>query len=161
MTGIPSQVDAGIVQKLLQGELAAIEVDGEVVSRGKILRQILNELVYGKGLLEYGAGRDGNEIVLPRRKVNHQILEALAGVSPESLTVRPLYRDDGDPKRTHPAGFLHPALREEPMWRFPASWNHQGALATDSFLSAESFPADSAGFGRRGSEGRERSAPRS
>jgi DNA-directed RNA polymerase subunit beta' len=61
-------VDAGIVQKLLQGELTAIEVESEVVSREKILRQILNELVYGKVLLDTVRDEAGNEIVPPARK---------------------------------------------------------------------------------------------
>lgn len=138
VTGIPSQVDAGIVQKLLQGELTAIEVESEVVSREKILRQILNELVYGKVLLDTVRDEAGNEIVPAGQEVNHQILEALAGVFPESLTVRPLYAATETKRLIQRVSFIR-RLREEPVWRSLLHGITKAALATDSFLSAASF----------------------
>jgi DNA-directed RNA polymerase subunit beta' len=70
--------------------------------------------------------------------VNHQILEALAGVFPESLTVRPLYAATETKRLIQRVSFIR-RLREEPVWRSLLHGITKAALATDSFLSAASF----------------------
>ncbi|MCF7936733.1 MAG: DNA-directed RNA polymerase subunit beta' [Synergistales bacterium] len=135
---IPRKVEATVIRGLMDGTLTAVEVEGEILSREKLLRQVFNEIAYGKVLLQRVINRRGECIAEPGQDVNHNILEMLVKAAPETLVLRPIYAPQETKLLIQRVSFVR-RLREEPQWKPLLHGITKAALATDSFLSAASF----------------------
>ncbi|MDO9508131.1 MAG: DNA-directed RNA polymerase subunit beta' [Thermovirgaceae bacterium] len=135
---IPQLIEGSVVRGLVEGELAAVEIDGEILSRDAILRRVLSEVAYTKVLLEPVKNRLGEEVAGTGSEVNSQVLDALVSADPEELVLRPIFTQAETKRLLQRVGFVR-RLREEPTWKPVIHGITKAALATDSFLSAASF----------------------
>jgi DNA-directed RNA polymerase subunit beta' len=138
VTDIPQLVDGSVVRGLVEAELTAVEVDGEILSRDAILRKVLSDVAYGKVILEPVKDKKGDVVVDSGSEVNSQVLDALLSADPDELVLRPIFTQS-ETKRTLQRVTFVRRLREEPTWKPVIHGITKAALATDSFLSAASF----------------------
>ncbi len=138
MADAPSIVDGSIVRGIIEGNIIAIEVEGKVLSREGILKELFNEIAYGKVLLEpvYGTLRD--VVVEAGREINQEIVDKLVAAEPQELVLRPIYAQSRLERIIQRVSFVR-RLREEPQWKPVVLGVTKAALATESFLSAASF----------------------
>jgi len=135
---IPQLIDGSVVRGLVEGDLTAVEIDGEILSRDAILRRVLSEVAYGKVLLEPVSNKAGDVLAEAGSEVNSQVLESLLSADPEELVVRPIFTQSESKRLLQRVSFVR-RLREEPVWKPVIHGITKAALATDSFLSAASF----------------------
>ncbi|HOP52553.1 MAG TPA: DNA-directed RNA polymerase subunit beta', partial [Synergistales bacterium] len=138
VTDIPQLIDGSVVRGLVEGELTAVEIDGEILSRDAILRKVLSDVAYGKVLLEPVINKTGEVVADAGSEVNTQVLEALLSADPDEMVLRPIFTQ-AETKRTLQRVTFVRRLREEPIWKPVIHGITKAALATDSFLSAASF----------------------
>ncbi|HQQ11063.1 MAG TPA: DNA-directed RNA polymerase subunit beta' [Synergistales bacterium] len=135
---IPQLIDGSVVRGLVEGELTAVEIDGEILSRDAILRRVLSDVAYGKVILEPVSDKTGEVVADAGSEVNTQVLEALLSADPDEMVLRPIFTQ-AETKRTLQRVTFVRRLREEPIWKPVIHGITKAALATDSFLSAASF----------------------
>ncbi|HQA36927.1 MAG: DNA-directed RNA polymerase subunit beta' [Acetomicrobium sp.] len=135
---IPPIVDGSIVRGIIEGKTTAIEADGEIYSRQKILHSVMTEKIYGKVLLEPVKDNLGNIVVSAGTEINQQVLERIIEVEPTKIVVRPILALSQVERLIQRVIFVR-KLRQEPIWKPVLLGITKAALATDSFLSAASF----------------------
>ncbi len=135
---IPQLIDGSVVRGLVERELAAVEIDGEILSRDAVLRGVLSDTAYTKVLLEPVRNSLGEEVAGAGSEVNSQVLDALVSADPEELVLRPIFTQSETKRLLQRVSFVR-RLREEPTWKPVIHGITKAALATDSFLSAASF----------------------
>lgn len=133
----PSIVDGSIVRGLIEGQLAAISLDDEIVSRQSVLKDVIADKCYGKVVLERVESGDGL-FVESGQEINKDILDILASAAPEELVLRPLFCHTESRSVVSRVTFVR-KLRQAPECRKFIHGITKAALATDSFLSAASF----------------------
>ncbi|QTX31533.1 DNA-directed RNA polymerase subunit beta' [Aminithiophilus ramosus] len=131
-------VDGSVVRGLVEGSLTAVQIEGEIVTRQKILAQTMSDTVYGKVILETVRDGQGRVVAEPGQEVNHALLDALVMADPSELVVRPIYGASEMKRLIQRVGFVR-RLREEPQYSAVIHGITKAALNTDSFLSAASF----------------------
>jgi DNA-directed RNA polymerase subunit beta' len=122
----------------VEGDLTAVEIEGQIHTRDTILHEVLTDVAYGKVLLEDITDRKMNVVANAGREVNHQVLDAIVAADPDELVVRPISTQSETKNLVHRVSFVR-RLREEPIWKPVIHGITKAALATDSFLSAASF----------------------
>jgi len=135
---IPQLIEGSVVRGLVEGELAAVEIDGEILSRDTVLRRVLSETAYTKVLLEPVRNSIGEDVAGAGTEVNNQVLDLLVSANPEELVLRPIFTQSDTKRLLQRVSFVR-RLREEPTWKPVIHGITKAALATDSFLSAASF----------------------
>lgn len=138
VTEISHLVDGSVVRGLVDGELAAVEIEGEILSREKLLTQVITDIAYGKVVLETVIDSKGRTVVEAGQEVNHSLVDALALSDPTELVLRPIYGATEGKCLVQRITFVR-RLREEPIWSPVVHGITKAALTTDSFLSAASF----------------------
>ncbi|GAB1427161.1 DNA-directed RNA polymerase subunit beta' [Aminivibrio sp.] len=140
VTEIPQLVDGSIIKGVLDGHISAIEIEGEIFSRDRFLRDLLSTKIYGKVLLEPVYDRGNNLLADAGQEVNQQVIEILAG-SPDiqELVVRAMGAARKDEVKIIQRATFVRKLREGPKIKPFVHGITKAALATDSFLSAASF----------------------
>ena len=138
ITDIPQMMDGSVVRALVEGAITAVDIDGVIVTREKILHQVLSEKIYGKILLETVCDAQGRIVAEFGREINNQLIENLVQFCPEQLTVRPMLAPTEIQQLIQRLSFVR-RLQEEPQHRPVVHGVTKAALATDSFLSAASF----------------------
>ncbi|EFQ24068.1 DNA-directed RNA polymerase, beta' subunit [Aminomonas paucivorans DSM 12260] len=133
-----NRVDMEIVEGLLAGSVTAVELESGILTRDKLVHQVLTDKVYGKVLLEPVRDALGDVVVPAGREINHQTLGELVKACPSDLVVRPILAQSELRRVIQRVTFVR-RLREEPEWRPVVHGVTKAALATDSFLSAASF----------------------
>ena len=140
VTEIPQLVDGSIIKDVLDSHISAIEIEGEIFSRDRFLRDLLSTKIYGKVLLEPVYDRGNNLLADAGQEVNQQVIEILAG-SPDiqELVVRAMGAARKDEVKIIQRATFVRKLREGPKIKPFVHGITKAALATDSFLSAASF----------------------
>ncbi len=138
VSDISHMVDGRVVRGLVEGDLAAVEIEGHIHTRDSILHEVLTDVAYGKVLLEDVTDRKMNVVARAGKEVNHQVLDAIVAADPDELVVRPISTQSETKNLIHRVSFVR-RLREEPVWKPVIHGITKAALATDSFLSAASF----------------------
>ncbi len=133
----PSIVDGSVVRGLIDGELAAIAIDDEIVSREGVLKDVIADKCYGKVLLER-VELNGKVIADGGQEVNRGILDSLASAAPSEMVLRPIFCHTETRSVIARVSFVR-KLRQNPECRKFIHGITKAALATDSFLSAASF----------------------
>jgi DNA-directed RNA polymerase subunit beta' len=131
-------VDGSVVRGLVEGNLTAVQIEGEIVTRDKILAQTLSDTVYGRVILEVVKDGQGRVVAEPGQEVNHALLDALVLADPDEIVVRPIYGAAETKRLIQRVSFVR-RLREEPQYSAVIHGITKAALNTDSFLSAASF----------------------
>ncbi|MCE5201297.1 MAG: DNA-directed RNA polymerase subunit beta' [Synergistaceae bacterium] len=131
-------IDGSIVRGIVEGTISGIESEGSIITREKIIRQVLTEKALGKILLETVKDEKGNVIAEAGLEINSDILDKLASAASDNITVRPKQAASDHKQLIQRVSFVR-RLREEPQWRPVVHGVTKAALATDSFLSAASF----------------------
>ncbi len=135
---IPSMVDGGVVRGLVEGTIVAIDLEGTILTREKLLLQVLKESAYGKILLETIFNSAGLVVADARQEIGQDVVEHIVSASPEQVTVRVQSAPTEVRKIIQKVAFIR-RLREVPESRPVVHGVTKAALATDSFLSAASF----------------------
>ena len=131
-------VDGSVVRGLVEGSLTAVQIEGEIATRDKILSQTLSDTVYGRVILEVVKDGQGRIVAEPGQEVNHALLEALVLADPDEVVIRPIYGAAETKRLIQRVSFVR-RLREEPQYSAVIHGITKAALNTDSFLSAASF----------------------
>ncbi len=137
---VPQLVDGSVVRDMLKGSLSAIEIEEDIFSRDRFIRDILSSKIYGKVLLEPIYDRKGTLLADAGSEVNQAIVDTLAS-SPDiqELVVRPIGAPRKDVKAVIQRVSFVRKLREGPKVKPFVHGITKAALATESFLSAASF----------------------
>ena len=136
LADIPQFVDAHVVQSMAQGDITAIETDEGLLSRSKLLENVLAEKLKGKVLLNLTAS-DGDYAV-PSQEITDETLREILSRNATELDVRSAAARVDDYSLIRDVTFVR-KLRESPECRPFIHGITKAALATDSFLSAASF----------------------
>ena len=131
-------IDGSVVRGVVEGSVAGIDSEGTIITRERIIREVLTDKALGKILLEPITDQDGNVIVASGGEINSSILEDIAKSAKSSITVRSKQAASEHKQLVQRVSFVR-RLREEPQWRPVVHGVTKAALATDSFLSAASF----------------------
>ncbi|MEG1798542.1 MAG: DNA-directed RNA polymerase subunit beta', partial [Synergistaceae bacterium] len=131
-------IDGSIVRSMVEGSITGIESDGRIITREKVIKEVLNDKALGKILLEDVADADGKIVAKAGTEINSAVVAELAAAAPTSLTVRSKQAASEYKQLIQRVSFVK-RLREEPQWRPVVHGVTKAALATDSFLSAASF----------------------
>ena len=137
---IPQFVDASIIKRILEGSVSAFEIEGEIYSRDRIMKDILASRVTDRILLEPVTDEKGETLASPGEKAGKELTEILSS-NPRirEIVVRPAAASRRDEKIiTQRVTFVR-KLREAPRVKPFIHGITKAALATDSFLSAASF----------------------
>jgi len=138
VTDIAHMVDGKVVRSIIDGEITAVEIEGEIVTRSRILNDYLSHAVYGKVILDPVYDQRGELVAEPGQEVNREVLEKLAEAQPMDLVVRAIYAHSEEKRLIHRISFVR-KLRIGPKCKPFVHGITKAALATDSFLSAASF----------------------
>jgi len=131
-------VDGKVVRSIIEGEYTAVEIDGEIITRGKLIADYLSEAVYGKVILDPVMDREGNIVAESGQEINREILEKLAEAGCENMVLRHIYAHSEEKMLIQRVTFMR-KLRIGPECKPFVHGITKAALATDSFLSAASF----------------------
>lgn len=134
-------VDGRVVRGLVEGQIAAVELEGEtreIVTREKLLGQVLTEIAYGKVLLEPVSDGKGNLLADAGTDISGEVIDRLVKGEFQELVVRPKSGSMETKRLIQRVSFVR-RMREEPQFRSVVHGVTKAALATDSFMSAASF----------------------
>jgi DNA-directed RNA polymerase subunit beta' len=134
-------LDGRVVRGLVEGQIAAVELEGEtqeIVTREKLLAQVLSEIAYGKVLLEPISDSKGNLLADAGTEISREVIDRLVNGEFQELVVRPISSSLETRRLIQRVSFVR-RMREEPQWRPVVHGVTKAALATDSFMSAASF----------------------
>ncbi|HPX04123.1 MAG TPA: DNA-directed RNA polymerase subunit beta' [Synergistaceae bacterium] len=135
---ITHSIDGSIVRGIVEGSISGIESEGNIITREKVIRQVLTERALGKILLETIKDTKGNTVSEAGQEVTSKVLDSIASSGAENITVRPKQAPSDHKQLIQRVSFVR-RLREEPQWTPVVHGVTKAALATDSFLSAASF----------------------
>jgi DNA-directed RNA polymerase subunit beta' len=133
----PPLVDSGIVNKMVDGSIEAIDQEGTIVTHEKLIQQVLKEHAFGKILLEELKTPDG-ETVAAGEEIGEETARKIAAARPDNLRVRNSSAATEVKRIVQNVSFIR-RLREAPESKPVVHGVTKAALATDSFLSAASF----------------------
>ena len=139
LPSMPPFLDGAVIKGILDGHIAAVEIEGEIFSRDRFLRDLLTSRVYGKVLLEPVTDKKGRLLADCGREVNQAVVEILATADIQELVLRPMSGGRKDEKKIIQLVSFVRKLRQGPQARPFVHGITKAALATDSFLSAASF----------------------
>jgi DNA-directed RNA polymerase subunit beta' len=131
-------IDGSIVRGIVEGSISGIESEGNIITREKVIRQVLTERALGKVLLENVKDEKGNIVAEAGQEITSKVLDNIASSGANDITVRPKQAPSDFKQLIQRISFVR-RLREEPQWRPVVHGVTKAALATDSFLSAASF----------------------
>ncbi len=131
-------IDGSIVRGIVEGSISGIESEGNIITREKVIRQVLTERALGKVLLENVKDEKGNIVAEAGQEITSKVLDSIASSGANDITVRPKQAPSDFKQLIQRISFVR-RLREEPQWRPVVHGVTKAALATDSFLSAASF----------------------
>ncbi len=131
-------IDGSIVRGIVEGSISGIESEGNIITREKVIRQVLTERALGKVLLENVKDEKGNIVAEAGQEITSKVLDSIASSGTNDITVRPKQAPSDFKQLIQRISFVR-RLREEPQWRPVVHGVTKAALATDSFLSAASF----------------------
>ena len=131
-------IDGSIVRGIVEGSISGIESEGSIITKEKVIRQVLTERALGKVLLEKVKDEKGNIVAEAGQEITSKILDSIASSGADDITVRPKQAPSDHKQLIQRISFVR-RLREEPQWRPVVHGVTKAALATDSFLSAASF----------------------
>ena len=131
-------IDGSIVRGIIEGSISGIESEGNIITREKIIKQVLTEKALGKVLLEKVSDEKGTTLVEAGQEITSKALDIIASSAANDITVRPKQAPADHKVLIQRVSFVR-RLREEPQWRPVVHGVTKAALATDSFLSAASF----------------------
>ena len=131
-------IDGSIVRGIVEGTISGIESEGAIITREKIIKQVLAEKAQGKVLLESLIDDKGRIAVKAGKEITADMLDDMALLPMETITVRTRQAASEYKALLRRVSFVR-RLREEPQWRPVVHGVTKAALATDSFLSAASF----------------------
>jgi DNA-directed RNA polymerase subunit beta' len=131
-------IDGSIVRGIVEGSISGIESEGNIITREKVIRQVLTERALGKILLEKVSDEKGTTLAEAGQEITSKVLDAIASSGANDITVRPKQAPSDHKQLIQRVSFVR-RLREEPQWRPVVHGVTKAALATDSFLSAASF----------------------
>jgi DNA-directed RNA polymerase subunit beta' len=131
-------IDGAIVRGIVEGSISGVESEGNIITREKIIRQVLTEKAQGKVLLEPVVDDKGRVIAAAGKEITADLLDSLAAAPISTLTVRTKQAASEYRDLIQRISFVR-RLREEPQWKPVVHGVTKAALATDSFLSAASF----------------------
>lgn len=131
-------IDGSIVRSMVEGSISGIESEGKIITREKVIKEVLNDKALGKILLEDVTDSNGKVVAKAGIEINSTVVSDLAAAAPTSLTVRSKQASSEYKQLIQRVSFVK-RLREEPQWRPVVHGVTKAALATDSFLSAASF----------------------
>ena len=134
-------VDGRVVRGLVEGQIAAVEIEGEtreIVTREKLLGHVLTEIAYGKVLLEPVSDGKGNLLADAGTDISGEVIDRLVKGQFQELVVRPKSGSMETKRLIQRVSFVR-RMREEPQFRSVVHGVTKAALATDSFMSAASF----------------------
>jgi len=134
---ITHSIDGSIVRGIVEGSISGIESEGNIITREKVIRQVLTERALGKILLETIKDTKGNTVSEAGQEVTSKVLDSIASSGAENITVRPKQAPSDHKQLIQRVSFVR-RLREEPQWTPVVHGVTKAALATDSFLSAAS-----------------------
>ncbi len=145
---LPQLVDERIISGILEGKIAAVEIEGVVLSRDRFMRDLLLSAVYGKVLLDPVVDVNGEVIAEAGQEAGQAVIDRIAadaaltdGARPgiKELVMRPIGgHRKADKKIIQRVTFVR-KLREGAKVKPFVHGITKAALATDSFLSAASF----------------------
>lgn len=135
---IVHSIDGSIVRGIVEGSISGIETDGTIITREKVIRQVLTERALGKVLLENVKDEKGNIAAEAGQEITSKVLDSIAPSGANDITVRPKQAPSDHKRLIQRVSFVR-RLREQPQWRPVVHGVTKAALATDSFLSAASF----------------------
>jgi DNA-directed RNA polymerase subunit beta' len=136
---VPHALDGTVIRGLVEGSLVGIALeDGVILTREKLMAQVLAETAYGRVLLEPVQDEQGRIAAEAGQEINQTILDALVQAAPQELVLRPILAQSEMKRLIQRVTFVR-RLREEPLWKPVVHGITKAALATDSFLSAASF----------------------
>lgn len=138
LTDVSQMVDARIIRGLVDDEISAVDLEGEILTREKALIELLNALVYGKVLLEPVFDEKGQILVDSGQEINKAMIDLLVRSQAGEFVVRPLSARHDEKTLIWDVTFVR-KLREGPKCRPFVHGITKAALATESFLSAASF----------------------
>ena len=138
MDDMPHVIDGAMVRGIVEGTISGIESEGTIITRERITRQVLEEKVLGKILLETLTDEDGVVLAEAGNEVTKSMLDDLSRVSADTITIRAKQGASEYKQLVRRVSFAR-RLREAPQWRPVVHGVTKAALATDSFLSAASF----------------------
>ena len=131
-------IDGSIVRGIVEGSISGIESEGNIITREKVIRQVLTERALGKVLLETIRDKKGNTVAEAGQEITSKVLDSIASSGADDITVRPKQAPSDHKQLIQRVSFVR-RLREEPQWSPVVHGVTKAALATDSFLSAASF----------------------
>lgn len=131
-------IDGSIVRGVVEGTISGIESEGVIITREKIIKQVLTEKAYGKVLLEHILDEKGEVLVEAGTEVTSDIIDEAAFSAWGELTMRAKQAPSEYLRLVQRLSFIK-RMKEEPQWRAVVHGVTKAALATDSFLSAASF----------------------
>ena len=131
-------IDGSIVRGIVEGSISGIESEGNIITRERVIRQVLTERALGKVLLENVKDEKGNIVAEAGQEITSKVLDNIASSGANDITVRPKQAPSDFKQLIQRISFVR-RLREEPQWRPVVHGVTKAALATDSFLSAASF----------------------
>ncbi len=135
---VTHSIDGSIVRGIVEGSISGIESEGSIITREKVIRQVLTEKALGKVLLENIKDEKGNVLAEAGQEITSKVLDSIASSGANDITVRPKQAPSDHRQLIQRVSFVR-RLREEPQWRPVVHGVTKAALATDSFLSAASF----------------------
>ena len=135
---VTHSIDGSIVRGIVEGSISGIESEGSIITREKVIRQVLTEKALGKVLLENIKDEKGNVVAAAGQEITSKVLDSIASSGANDITVRPKQAPSDHRQLIQRVSFVR-RLREEPQWRPVVHGVTKAALATDSFLSAASF----------------------
>ena len=135
---IPHVIDGSVISGIIDGSISGVECDDMILTRERVLKQLLTERVLGKILLEPVANEKGEVVAAGAQEITSSLLEKIAAVATGTITVRSKSSASEYKKLMQRVSFVR-RLSEEPQWRPVVHGVTKAALATDSFLSAASF----------------------
>ncbi len=135
---LPTLIDGGVVRGLVEGSITAIDKEGEILTRDRLIQRVLDEKVYGKVLLEAVRGADGSIAAESGKEIGRDAIAAIVTACPLQVTVRALSAQSESKRVVQRLSFIR-RLRDIPESRPVVLGVTKAALATDSFLSAASF----------------------
>jgi DNA-directed RNA polymerase subunit beta' len=138
LTDVSQMVDARIIRGLVDAEIAAVDLEGEILTRDKVLLELLNDLAYGKVILEPVFDKKGEKLVDSGQEINRAMIDLLMRSNAEEFVVRPISARSDEKQLIWNVTFVR-KLREGPKCKPFVHGITKAALATDSFLSAASF----------------------
>ncbi len=134
-------LDGRVVRGLVEGQIAAVELEGEsqeIVTREKLLAHVLGEIAYGRVLLEPVSDSKGTLLADAGTEISREVIDRLVNGEFKELVVRPISSSLETKRLIQRFSFVR-RMREEPQWKPVVHGVTKAALATDSFLSAASF----------------------